>query len=151
MTVINVVGTPAPQGSKRHLGNGVMVESSKRVKPWRQDVKHAALDVLVQRAQMGHYIPIYDRGAAVVVTVTFYLPRPKGHYRTGKNAHLLRDAAPANPASKPDLDKLLRSTMDALGEAGCWADDSQVVQVNALKAYADGRPPGAIITLREAL
>ena len=43
---ITVHGTPAPQGSKRHVGNGVMVESSKKVKPWRQDVKHAALEVI---------------------------------------------------------------------------------------------------------
>lgn len=42
--MIDVVayGTPAPQGSKRHVGNGVMVESSKRLRPWRQDVKAAA-------------------------------------------------------------------------------------------------------------
>jgi hypothetical protein len=38
-----VYGLPAPQGSKRSLGNGILVESSKAVRPWRQDVKHAAL------------------------------------------------------------------------------------------------------------
>lgn len=26
---VTVLGTPAPQGSKRHVGNGVVVESSK--------------------------------------------------------------------------------------------------------------------------
>ena len=31
-----VLGLPAPQGSKRHVGEGRMVESSKRVKPWRR-------------------------------------------------------------------------------------------------------------------
>ena len=31
----NVIGIPGAQGSKRHVGNGVMVESSKKVKPWR--------------------------------------------------------------------------------------------------------------------
>ena len=35
-------GQPAPQGSKRHVGKGVMVESSKKLRPWRQDVKAAA-------------------------------------------------------------------------------------------------------------
>ena len=34
-----VHGLPAPQGSKRHVGKGVMVESSKYVKPWREAVK----------------------------------------------------------------------------------------------------------------
>ncbi len=140
VTTIDVAGTPAPQGSKRHVGNGIMVESSKRVKPWRQDVKYAALEAA--RGD-GHF----PRGVGVRVTVTFYLPRPKHHWRTGRNAHLLRDAAPACPVGKPDVDKLLRSTMDALGEAGCWVDDCQVVDVAATKAWADGRPPGARIRL----
>ena len=39
-----VYGTAAPQGSKRHVGNGVMLESSKRLRPWRQDVRFAALE-----------------------------------------------------------------------------------------------------------
>ncbi len=39
------MGKPAPQGSKRSLGGRVMIESSKRCKPWRQDVRHAALDL----------------------------------------------------------------------------------------------------------
>ena len=43
---IRVYGTPAPQGSKRHVGRGVMVESSKKVKPWREAVKQAALDLI---------------------------------------------------------------------------------------------------------
>ena len=138
---VHVAGLPAPQGSKRHVGNGVMVESSKRVKPWRQDVKYAALTALDGTA------PMFDRGTPVHVVITFFLPRPAGHYRTGANAHLLRDAAPAYPATKPDLDKLLRSTLDALGEAGCWHDDSQVVDVGMGKRYADGRPAGARITI----
>ena len=33
-----VPGIPAPQGSKRHVGHGVMVESSARVKSWRVDI-----------------------------------------------------------------------------------------------------------------
>ena len=40
--VFNVNGTPGAQGSKRHVGHGVMIESSKKVKPWRTDVKTAA-------------------------------------------------------------------------------------------------------------
>ncbi|QDH92357.1 RusA-like resolvase [Gordonia phage Spooky] len=30
-----IPGIPAPQGSKRHVGNGILIESSKRVGPWR--------------------------------------------------------------------------------------------------------------------
>lgn len=143
---IRVHGVPAPQGSKRHVGNGVMVESSKRVKPWREAVKYAALDAL------GTDAPI---PGPVCLGVTFLLPRPKGHYRTGRNAHMLREGAPWYPAGKPDLDKLLRSTMDGLGEAAVWRDDSQVVRIEKLvKIYADpripGADPGAVIRLHPA-
>ena len=47
MIQIIAYGLPAPQGSKRfvgmHGGRGVMVESSRRVKPWREIVHAAAL------------------------------------------------------------------------------------------------------------
>ena len=29
------IGIPAPQGSKRHVGGGRMIESCKALKPWR--------------------------------------------------------------------------------------------------------------------
>lgn len=138
-----VYGTPAPQGSKRGFVNrsgGVsMVESSAKVKPWRQDVKHAALDFLAAGD------PITG---PVRVDITFLLARPKGHYRTGKNSALLRDSAPEFPAVKPDVDKLLRSTLDALGEAGVWKDDAQVVGANVWKLYADPKVPGAYVVIQ---
>lgn len=142
---IDVVGTPAPQGSKRAFvvnGRPVMAESSKKVKPWRQDVKAAALEVIAT-------LPGFQSiEGAVSVTAHFYLPRPQGHYGSGRNAGRLKDSAPAFPAVKPDLDKLLRSTMDALGEAGCWRDDSRVVDVVAAKFYADAGPAGARLIVR---
>jgi crossover junction endodeoxyribonuclease RusA len=83
---------------------------------------------------------------AIVLEVKFRLPRPKGHYGTGRNAGLLKPSAPFHPAGRPDLDKLLRSTFDALGEAGVWGDDSQVVTVRGQKVYAtDYEPTGATI------
>jgi len=119
-----VRGIPAPQGSKRHVGKGVMVESSKKVQPWRQDVRHAAED-----AMNGH-LPFEG---PLEVVVTFTLPKPKTVKR------LL-------PSVRPDLDKLLRSTLDALGSAGVYGDDSQVVHVAAWKVY--GIIPGAGIIVR---
>jgi Holliday junction resolvase RusA-like endonuclease len=126
---------PAPQGSKRHLGNGVMVESCKRVKPWRYLVLQAALET----------------GAAMIrgpvfLHVIFLLPRPKGHY--GKRG--LRPSAPAWPAVRPDLSKLVRSTEDALSGV-IWEDDSRVVQTTSTKLYCrDGQLPGAVISVSEA-
>jgi Holliday junction resolvase RusA-like endonuclease len=134
----DVYGLPAPQGSKRHVGNGVMVESSKNVKPWREAVKHAALDT---EGRFGKQ--------PVAVWVTFYLPRPRGHFRTGKHANELRPAAPGPwPMTKPDVDKLVRSTCDALKDAGVYHDDACVAVLDATKVYADHRPPGANVTVK---
>ena len=135
---ITVMGTPAPQGSKRHVGNGVMIESSKKVKPWRQDVKYAALE----SNDDGTGCPI---SGPVNIRVTFYLPRPKSHYGTGRNSGQIRTTAPSKPAGKPDIDKLLRSTLDALTEAGVFVDDAQITDVLMGKRFADTRPPGAVI------
>lgn len=127
---ITVHGLPAPQGSKRHVGNGVMVESSKKVKPWRQDVKHAALTIVEAVDDW----TVLDGPLAVSMVFTF--DRPKGHYRTGRNAHLLRDAAPIRPAGMPDLSKIVRSTEDALTGV-VWKDDARVVEYTRLgKFYA---------------
>lgn len=143
-----VVGTPAPQGSHKAFiagGRAVITHDSKKTRPWRQDVKFAVLDAAGSDGT--------PAAGPLEVDVTFALARPKSHYRTGRNAHLLRDGAPVAPAGKPDIDKLLRSTLDGLGEGGVWVDDSQVVGVVARKTYAGGDNvllprPGAFIVVR---
>lgn len=133
---IRVIGQPAPQGSKRHVGGGRMVESSKAVKPWREAVKWAAGEAVADSNGLR-----YPTGP-VNVTVDFTFRRPRNHYRTGRFADLLRDDAPELVDTKPDIDKLLRSTFDALTDAGVWRDDSQVAVVIATKSYGDA---GALI------
>ena len=145
-------GHPAPQGSKRHVGHGIMVESSKAVKPWRQDVKAAAERFIESQRDRGVAWSPLD--GPLVVRMVFTFARPRSHYRTGRNAHLLRDAAPARPSTKPDLSKLLRSTEDALTDAGLWRDDARVVDYRrAAKVWAGEDPlalntPGVFITVR---
>lgn len=153
--LVSVVGLPAPQGSKRHVGRGIMVESSKRVRPWREAVKQATLDVLtvgpVDEQGMAERVGFpFDR-EPVVVDVVFRLPRPRSHFRTGRHAAELRGDAPTLVSSRPDVDKLLRSTLDALGEAGMWSDDCQVAGVVAVKMYAaPAEVAGAQIVVRAA-
>lgn len=130
LLTLTVHGRPAPQGSKSHMGGGRMVESSKHVKPWRSDVRDAALAALADRPD---WAPL-DR--PLVVDMVFTTVRPRSHYRTGRNAHLLRDTAPARPLSPPDLSKLARSTEDALTGL-VWHDDARVVEYGRLaKVYA---------------
>jgi crossover junction endodeoxyribonuclease RusA len=154
MTSIEIIilGTPAPQGSKHgyavkskgaYTGKVAQVESSAKVKPWRMAVKYAAMEEINLHPNSTGWLPMTG---AVVVGVVFRLPRPKGHYGTGRNVALLKPSAPWCPAGRPDLDKLLRSTFDALGEAGVWGDDAQVVTVRGAKKYAtDYEPIGATI------
>ena len=124
---------PAPQGSKRHVGNGRMVESSKKVKPWRFAVSQAALETDWELTTD----PVY-------VGITFLFQRPKSHYNS---KGLLKPNAPMFKMTKPDIDKLVRSTLD-----GCtgilFKDDSQVASLMATKQYAnEGELTGAIITI----
>lgn len=137
----SVLGTPAPQGSKRHVGNGVMVESSKRVKPWRQDVAAAAEEALTG---------LFPFSGAVGVEIEFRFGRAKGHYGTGRNADVLKPSAPHHHAVRPDVDKMTRAVLDALKTAGAYKDDAQVTDLHATKIYCRrGQLPGALITIRE--
>jgi crossover junction endodeoxyribonuclease RusA len=147
--VITVTGTPAPQGSKRGfvVGNrAVIVDDNKpRLRDWRADVKDAAEKALAARYP---YISMWD--GAVGVEIQFLFARPKGHYRTGKNAHILRETAPLHPAVRPDIDKTTRAVLDALKAAGALKDDARVTDLHAVKRYAPrGQAPGAHITIRE--
>jgi len=133
-----VLGKPAPQGSKRHVGRGILLESSKRCKPWRQDVKYAALEALPD----GWYA-MMDK--PILVSVTFIFARPKGHFRTNGE---LKPKAPSHCTARVgDTDKLCRSILDALSNS-VFSDDSQVIALNAQKRYATrNEQPSAIITI----
>lgn len=134
-------GTVAPQGSKRHVGRGIMVESSAAVRPWREAIKAAAADVLGDVP-----LPLFPKGVPVTGRIVFSMRRPK-------NAPRNKRVWPAGP----DLDKALRSTGDGLTEAGVWHDDRQLKDLRRLKlVYAGdqrfGEPealdiPGALISL----
>lgn len=123
---------PAPQGSKRHVGNGRMIESSKRVKPWREAVRDAVGDV------------VETLDGPLTMHVVFTVSKPK--------------MAPKNKRTYPitrysgDIDKLLRSTLDALTDAGVIKDDSMVIDVRACKIFpGEGHlaldEPGACIRI----
>lgn len=127
---IRVHGTPIPQGSKvanRH-GNGVRDANAATLKPWRQHVTATARDACRYHDTLHGPIRIWVR---------FTFQRPTSHYRTGTNAHLVKDSAPKFAGRAcGDLDKLQRAIFDALTDAEVWADDTQVVDVRARKFYA---------------
>lgn len=121
----HVPGLPKPQGSKRHVGKGRLVESSKDLKAWRRKVSVAARDAFVG---VGPY------AGPVFVDLLFRLSRPKSHYRTGRFAHQLRDDAPDWVTTRPDVDKLVRGCLDALS-GYAYVDDAMVVSLYTSKRY----------------
>jgi crossover junction endodeoxyribonuclease RusA len=124
---IEVAGIPAPQGSKRHVGGGRMVEMSRAVGPWREAIRAETQRVTA------HLNPGTN---PVMIHITFRLPRPK--------------TAPAHiqwPAKRPDLDKLCRAVLDGLVDGGAIADDGLVVLLCARKLFADGQGPGCTVNV----
>lgn len=130
--IIVVRGTPAPQGSKRHVGGGRMIESSKAVGPWREAVR-AQCQLRMDKSGLT------PAAGAVSVTIEFYLLRPKSLPK--RVAVHMR---------QPDLDKLGRAVLDGLTDGGAWLDDRQVNQLTLSKCYATGNvTPGCTIRIEE--
>lgn len=115
--VIRVYGMPGPQGSKSFKGmrggHAIMVESSKKVRPWRQDVKAAAEAVRAGRTPLD---------GPLTLRMVFTLPKPASAPKRRQTW----------PMRTPDLSKLARSTEDALTDAGIWVDDARVVEYGLL-------------------
>jgi len=129
--VLFVPGIPAPQGSKRHVGKGILIESSAKVKPWRESIRWSILEAWRDQPMCG----------PVSVCLDFIMPRPAS---TPK-----RKTPPA--IRRPDIDKLARACLDAIGSAGVYRDDSQVTRLFATKRIAGiGESPGCSISV-EAL
>ena len=76
----------------------------------------------------------------VAVSITFHCKRPKSHYRTGKNSHLLKIGAPVVKTTKPDVDNHVKFYMDC-GKDILWHDDAQVIRLEAWKVYEDEHGP----------
>jgi Holliday junction resolvase RusA-like endonuclease len=117
-----------------------MIESSKRLRPWRATVTAAIVEA------GWHLEPVLSGPVAVSLLFTF--PRPRAHYGTGGNANRLKETAPEWHDKRPDADKLARAVLDAITESGTIRDDAQVVSLRVRKRYGQ---PGVRITLGEDL
>ena len=125
-----VYGRPAPAGSKRVLpaggragGRPIVVDDSKRSRPWKQDVAATAAAAMNGR-------PLLE--GPLGLELVFYVSRPKSHY----GALGVRPSAPAWPTVKPDVLKLARAVEDAL-TGQVWRDDAQVVRELLTKRYGE--------------
>ncbi|WP_331760564.1 RusA family crossover junction endodeoxyribonuclease (plasmid) [Streptomyces albidoflavus] len=145
---ITVHGRPAPQGSKRYAGHrrnaasgrvsAVLVEQSKRVKPWRALVTAAAMN-----AMRDHHLD-HPLDGPLDADITFTVLKPTSAPKRRRTWPTTRHSG--------DLDKLLRSTFDGIADAGAVVDDARIIRVAATKTYPCEHPlaldqPGALIRL----
>ena len=116
-------GTPIQQGSMRYIGNGKMIHNkSAELATWRATVGIAAKQAGCK--------PI---DSPIMIVMRFRIKKPK----TVKREH---------PTVPPDLDKQIRSILDALTGIA-YADDSQVIDIKATKVYSDA--PGVDIEISD--
>lgn len=110
-----VFGNPVSQGRARiaRMGNCVRMYDPEKSKSWKESIRWQAIE---------NKISMFT--GAIVLGLTFYLPRPKSLPK--KVIHHTK---------KPDLDNLIKAVKDAL-KGITWKDDSQVVKIIALKLYA---------------
>ena len=119
-----VPGRPAPKGSHDALAPGVTRNASIYLPAWEASVEFET------RRHVGTCI-----AAPISVSLQFVLKRPKR----------LRTQRPEGP---PDLDKLIRGTLDPIEKAGAILDDSGVCWIAAGKRYAQpGEETGCHVTL----
>jgi Holliday junction resolvase RusA-like endonuclease len=131
---------PAPQGSKRHVGGGRLLEQSRRVKPWRDAVDTAARAAMNARWLEGRGEETLD--GPLSLEVVFTVRKPTSAPKRRVTWPTTRDSG--------DIDKLLRSTFDALTTAEAIADDARIVEVTARKVFPEEgldalAAPGAVI------
>jgi Holliday junction resolvase RusA-like endonuclease len=127
-----VNGIPQPQGSKTAFvrnGRAVLVEGRRgpareNFKTWREAVQRGAAEHCMGEPIAG---PLH-------VTAVFVMPKPKS---AKKNA--------TRPVTRPDVDKLARTVLDALTQSGLIVDDSHIARLHVEKTYATERDPCGVL------
>lgn len=145
--IIRVYGRPAPQGSKERGSAGQLLESSAYLPAWMTAVRGAAYVAYAGGGIGAGDLPLFGPGIPVVIEKMTFVVAPEQCRADGTDI----------PIGMPDIDKLLRSTLDALGgakrrkTARLFADDSQVQGIRELwKVRATPeQPPGAIIIVSD--
>lgn len=151
MTIkFQVLGTPAPKGSARAFFNkktgrafvapGGAKTTEQKLKSWDVAVRGELLTQLGQRAE-----PVFV-ARPLHVELHFRMARPQGHWHPTKGG--LKPSAPTHPATKPDIDKITRATLDSMTGLA-FDDDSRIVSLVVSKEYADPGREGAVIMVKE--
>lgn len=123
-----IAGIPQSQGSTRAFvvnGRAVTTSANPKNKSWRESVAAGLSEASSSLLE-----------SPIAVELEFVMPRTKSQPKTKVIPH----------TKKPDLDKLIRSVLDA-GTGVVWADDSCVTHIRASKRYAEiGAQSGVFIS-----
>lgn len=89
--------------------------------------------------------PRVEKGIGLAMRVEFVFERPGGHFGSGRNAGVLKDAArdlrPGRGKFGGDLDNLVKLVKDGLNDVA-YRDDSQIAELHAVKRFQDVTPEG---------
>ena len=138
-----VQGIPMPQGSHTAINRGgrpALIpagtsNSRKAHAAWRQAVHSAAADAITSDIDGPLDGPLE-------VWITFRFPMP------ASRSAVVRETGWAWKHTKPDLDKLARSTCDSLTTGGLIADDARIVRLHVEKVEIADSWHGAEITVK---
>ena len=121
---IRIDGTPKSQPRHRYSKVGGFV----------RNYDPASKDKKIFRSKLKNY-SLRRATGCVCLSITFYMPRPKSHYRTGKYKNKLKATSPDLHIIKPDIDNLVKFVMDC-GIGIMWDDDSIICQLETRKVYS---------------
>lgn len=81
----------------------------------------------------------------VALIITFYMPRPKSHFRV--NGEIRPKCLDGRHTNRPDLDNMTKAVKDELENLGYYRNDSQVYSTLVTKRWAD-RAGGMSLDIR---
>ena len=129
-----VAGVPAAQPRPRMVRATGRVYTPTTADAWKRAVREAWTEAGTE-----------SFAGPLAVHLMISMPRPKSHLtRMG----LVTKAAPRHHVSRPDIDNLSKSILDALTDIGAFKDDSLIVTLRASKTWAVAEP-GCWIHLAE--
>ncbi len=92
--------------------------------------------------QIAKFRPKHPLEGDISLDVTFYMPRPKHHFKTkaGKPTDIIKEkyASIKLHSYKPDLDNLVKMIADII-QPQMICDDSQICWLSAVKQYGEPR------------
>ena len=127
---IEIMGIPKPQARHRSTRVGGFIRN---YDPCYKSKKEFA-DKVRSKA------PKKDLKGNISLSLTFYMPRPKNHWKTkkGRCTQNLKEWAKEHRLcrTKPDVDNLAKYVMDSCNEI-LWKDDCLIVRLQVEKLYVE--------------